>query len=321
MATAEVKPDVQETPPQTTEAVGAAPAATPDAAAQEALKKAEAAQNARVTLAAMSAPKPTVDLGLPAEQPVVGMGETTPPTIPSTPEEAKEPEFLDSVLKYYDEAVARGKGPVGATFDAILYALTTGSTKLWDWVSGLFNGKKKDEESPEPSAATPAEAAETSKDKPFDEDFNALCKQFNITEKDPKKRYFLVTVELGKEVEEKYGIPYQVVVGQACLESGFGTSDLVQRAFNTFGIQALGNYSGKKSGAYRAYESLSDCFTGYGVMLSTSSIYKAAFAHKDDPKQFLEAIKAAGYAEDPDYVSKVISAAAVYDLSFANANS
>lgn len=274
--------------------------------------------------------------------------EPAPPTIPATPAEAKEPEFLDSVLKYYDSSIERGKGSVGATFDAILYALTSGSTKLWDWVTGLFNGKKKDEEgevptTPEttdesvaPATPNPVEAIPEGPKKTYLENIRSLLSEFGITETtDKKKNFFLVATKLGKEVEEKYGIPYQVVVAQSCLESGFGTSGLTQNALNCFGYKTGSRYEGEEvtmqtaeyrggvrqmeNAQFRSYVSLRESFMDYGKLLTGSSRYAGAFKYKNDPKRFLEEVIKAGYATDPNYVSKAEKAVATYDLTLSNA--
>lgn len=206
MATAEISSSLEAQSAAKAESGAAAPA--PDEAAQEALKKAEAAQEARVTLAAISAPKLVVDLGL---------GDTPPaaaPTLPATPAEAKEPEFLDSVLKYYDEAVARGKGPVGATFDAILYAFTSGSTKLWDWVSGLFNGKKKEDETPA-QPATPENAAVGKESQSSDLAPSASAQLDTALKANP------TWLAMAQEASKEFNIPTHILFAFARFESGF----------------------------------------------------------------------------------------------------
>jgi flagellum-specific peptidoglycan hydrolase FlgJ len=124
---------------------------------------------------------------------------------------------------------------------------------------------------------------------------------------------------MAQQVEEKYGIPWEVCLAQSALESGYGKKALGN---NFFGVKAMGNYAGKtqefltteywgdKSKAskmvdkFRAYDSIADSFNDYGQLLSNSSRYAGAFQYKHDPRRFLETVIASGYATDPNYVSK-----------------
>lgn len=108
-------------------------------------------------------------------------------------------------------------------------------------------------------------------------------------------------------------------IAQACLESGYGTSDLYVYGSAAFGIKASSGWTGRifrKSSAevidgstvfldsdFRAYDILSDSVADHGAFLQKSR-YKSVVGETDFTKA-AAAVKAAGYATDPDYPSKL----------------
>lgn len=113
------------------------------------------------------------------------------------------------------------------------------------------------------------------------------------------------------------GVPYDFTLAQAILESGFGESELSAKYFNFFGIKAGGNWKGptvnflsnEAGGArrsdFRVYKNAAEGFKAHGQFFHENSRYKEAFKYSNDSKKFLQAIKDAGYATDPNYVAKV----------------
>lgn len=57
--------------------------------------------------------------------------------------------------------------------------------------------------------------------------------------------------------------------------------------------------------SFRGYASMEESFIGYAQFIYENPRYKNAFLYRNDPKMFLEKIKQAGYATDPEYVSKI----------------
>ncbi len=297
-----------ETPSATPQA---APAPAPDGAAKDALKATEAAHGDRIELRQDidSASKPA-----PAQE--TQSGEETPPPVPSpdvsdTEEEpnAEEQSFSDSISTFYNAI----KLSSGSTWKAVMatmgFAFSMGPMKLWNFLKNAWNGEDENEGTKGKAKPDAKEKPRQSIGKTLLENIQSLLKEFGITETaDARKNYFLIAVELAKEVEAKYGVPYEVCVAQSCLETGFGTSDLVKRSFNAFGLV--------KNKSYMKFGSLRESFMAYGERLTTNSIYKKAFEFKDDPLRFLEEVKAAGYAEDPGYVGKVRGVAKEFGLSF-----
>lgn len=126
-------------------------------------------------------------------------------------------------------------------------------------------------------------------------------------------------------VGKKYGIPYDAILGQAALESGWGKSTLTTEANNFFGIKAGSSWTGPTTtrrtaeqtpsgGVYyvnaqfRVYASPEAGFTGYAEFIRGNSRYAKALQYPTNPVRYIEEIRAAGYATDVRYVSKVLTA-------------
>lgn len=128
--------------------------------------------------------------------------------------------------------------------------------------------------------------------------------------------------QIAFDVGKKYGIPYEAILAQGIIESGYGSSKLTQQANNFFGIKAGSGWTGQvitfqtaeqdASGnvyyveaAFRKYPTPQEGWDGYGGFITGNSRYKPALAFPGDPIAYITAIKAAGYATDVAYVSKV----------------
>lgn len=120
-----------------------------------------------------------------------------------------------------------------------------------------------------------------------------------------------------------------VVIAQACLETGFGKSQIMMKAYAVFGIKATTNWKGKVYNArtnevyngvstnisayFRAYNSFQESIKDYFDLICNLSRYKKAM----DCKSYEECIKAianGGYATDPNYSNLVISIIRQYNL-------
>ena len=124
-----------------------------------------------------------------------------------------------------------------------------------------------------------------------------------------------------KKYAPEYGIKvYSPIIAQAILESAWGGSKLAGY-HNYFGLKAGKGYKGKtvdfktkeeKNGkmitiidTFRAFDTLEDGVKGYFDFINTAR-YKS-LKGITDPKKYLEAIKAAGYATASNYVASVYS--------------
>jgi flagellum-specific peptidoglycan hydrolase FlgJ len=132
-------------------------------------------------------------------------------------------------------------------------------------------------------------------------------------------------VEGARRVMADYRVPASVAIGQASLESGYGTSRLGAQDKNYFGIKCNGQHPGPVAIGCRAWETTEctpDCHTviayfriyraredslrDYAILLTSLSRYAPAFNHVNDPDRFIREIQNGGYATDPRYADKVI---------------
>ena len=127
--------------------------------------------------------------------------------------------------------------------------------------------------------------------------------------------------EISVKIEEKYGIPRQVVLWQALLESWNWQSKLTKLANNAFGHKARPGQASiammtweyrnwnywKELANFRTFNNLEASFEAYARLLTWASRYRNAFNYKNNPERFLYEIINAWYATlSPDkYVANV----------------
>lgn len=157
----------------------------------------------------------------------------------------------------------------------------------------------------------------------FDKDQDALMTEFHLTDTgNAKGNFYLVAEKLAHEVQDKYGVPWQVCLAQACIESGYGheLGKAGREGYVIFGIKGTG-YKGKvvesgtqegsqgerrEQAAFRGYASIRESFDGYGNFLKKS--FPDAFQFKNDPALFAASLEANPhhmYAEDKEYLEKI----------------
>lgn len=130
---------------------------------------------------------------------------------------------------------------------------------------------------------------------------------------------------------EKRGNPLfsSVVIAQACLETGYGKSNLMMNANAIFGIKATSSWTGKVYSAktkevynnnpvyihdkFRAYNSLEESIADYFDLITKTSRYRKALT-TETPLGCIEEIKKGGYATDPEYVRLVMNIIEKYNL-------
>lgn len=122
-----------------------------------------------------------------------------------------------------------------------------------------------------------------------------------------------------------------VIIAQAALESAWGTSAMMTKANAYFGIKAGSNWKGKVyssktkecyagigfttiTGVFRAYDSLADSISDYYNLICNNSRYASA-VNNSNPRNTITAIKNAGYATDPNYISDVMAIINKYNLT------
>lgn len=131
-----------------------------------------------------------------------------------------------------------------------------------------------------------------------------------------------------KKYAPEYGIKvYSPIIAQAILESAWGCSKLALH-HNYFGLKAGKAYKGKTvdfktkeeikgktvtiTDTFRAFDTLDAGVKGYFDFINTAR-YKS-LKGITDPKKYLEAIKASGYATASNYVTSVYSVIEKNDL-------
>jgi flagellar protein FlgJ len=141
------------------------------------------------------------------------------------------------------------------------------------------------------------------------------------------KDFVSALIEPAKGVEEKIGVPFQVVIAQAALETGWGQKIIKDQqgssSNNLFNIKADSRWDGehiqkdtlefeegamvKKSAPFRAYESLNESFNDYTNFLTTNDRYQGALQNAGNVEHFLQGLQQAGYATDPQYANKIMA--------------
>ncbi len=141
------------------------------------------------------------------------------------------------------------------------------------------------------------------------------------------KDFVSALIEPAKTVQEKLGVPFQVVIAQAALETGWGQKIIKDEngasSNNLFNIKADKRWAGdkiqketlefeqgsmvKKSAPFRAYQSLSESFNDYANFLSDNDRYQGALQSSGNVEHFLHGLQKAGYATDPQYANKIMA--------------
>jgi flagellar protein FlgJ len=128
------------------------------------------------------------------------------------------------------------------------------------------------------------------------------------------------------QASQSSGVPAQLMLGQAALESGWGKREIHMadgsNSYNLFGIKAGANWNGKvanvttteyQGGAptkqvasFRAYSSYAEAFQDYAHMISSNPRYSAVLQQGGDANGMAQAVQKAGYATDPNYADKLV---------------
>lgn len=149
--------------------------------------------------------------------------------------------------------------------------------------------------------------------------------QFSAVEFDGSSTGFVSQLySMAKTAAEKLGVPPEVLIAQAALETGWGkkiTGMGDKSSLNLFNIKADQRWQGntisvptlevrngtavREIASFRAYESPQHSFDDYVDFIKTSPRYEQALMAKDS-ESYARALSEAGYATDPDYSEKII---------------
>jgi flagellar protein FlgJ len=127
------------------------------------------------------------------------------------------------------------------------------------------------------------------------------------------------------QASQSSGVPPQLMLGQAALESGWGKREIRtadgSNSYNLFGIKAGSGWNGKVASVttteyqngiankqvenFRAYSSYAEAFKDYAHMLSTNPRYAGVLQQAGDAAGMAQALQQGGYATDPHYADKL----------------
>jgi flagellum-specific peptidoglycan hydrolase FlgJ len=126
--------------------------------------------------------------------------------------------------------------------------------------------------------------------------------EVTVTPKAPKvwkgSTYVQTYGPLADELEEEYGVPAEVILGVAILESGSGTSKTAKTLNNHFGIVGKNKLTTRKS-IYKQYESVADSYEHFCKIVAKKKACKDLNA-ETHYRIWVDKISKSGYSEVPD---------------------
>lgn len=128
------------------------------------------------------------------------------------------------------------------------------------------------------------------------------------------------------EASQKSGVPHQLIIAQAALESGWGNREILTQdgkpSYNLFGIKATGGWKGKTTeittteyingkpqkikAAFRVYDSYAHALEDHAALLTKNPRYQGV-PRSPTLEGAAHALQSGGYATDPKYAKKLIS--------------
>ncbi|PWT98062.1 MAG: hypothetical protein C5B52_12875 [Bacteroidetes bacterium] len=122
---------------------------------------------------------------------------------------------------------------------------------------------------------------------------------------------------------QRTGVPASIKLAQGILETEAGTSELVKRSNNHFGIKCKNNWDGNRvyhdddarGECFRAYPTAAESYRDHSDFLKGSPRYAFLFQlDPEDYKAWAYGLKKAGYATNPKYTQQLIQYIEDYDL-------
>ena len=123
--------------------------------------------------------------------------------------------------------------------------------------------------------------------------------------------------------EIRTGVPASITLAQGIHETGAGTSDLVLKSNNHFGIKCKADWGGAsvthdddaKGECFRKYDDPMDSYKDHSDFLKNRPYYSTLFTLDPmDYKAWAHGLKKAGYATNPKYAHILIKLIEDYDL-------
>lgn len=141
-----------------------------------------------------------------------------------------------------------------------------------------------------------------------------------------RSQHFLDYIEQFHQIairqQQKHGIPASIILAQGLLESGGGKGRLAVLANNHFGIKCHGwtgdrilHDDDEQNECFRKYRHAIESFEDHSNFLRTRPRYASLFQlSPTDYVNWAHGLRAAGYATDPAYATKLISLIERYEL-------
>lgn len=140
------------------------------------------------------------------------------------------------------------------------------------------------------------------------------------------KDFVTALSEPAKKVQQQLGVPFEVVIAQAALETGWGQKIIKtangESSNNLFNIKADRRWDGEKASKdtlefdngrmlkkhepFRVYQNIDESISDYISFLRTGERYQDALNNSDNVEHFLHGLQKAGYATDPNYANKIL---------------
>jgi hypothetical protein len=137
------------------------------------------------------------------------------------------------------------------------------------------------------------------------------------------EEYINAHKELAIAEMQRTGIPAAIKLAQGIHETSAGTSELVLKSNNHFGIKCKTNWTGRsvrhdddaRGECFRAYNSAMDSYKDHSDFLKNSPRYASLFAlDPTDYEGWAYGLKRAGYATNPKYPQVIIKLIRDYNL-------
>lgn len=133
-------------------------------------------------------------------------------------------------------------------------------------------------------------------------------------------------VSPARDVARQSGIPHQLIIAQAALESGWGNRQILTRegtpSHNLFGIKATPDWKGetteittteysggvakKVQATFRVYKNYADALRDYAALITHNPRYQKIL-HSPSLEKAAYVLQNGGYATDPNYAKKLIN--------------
>jgi LysM repeat protein len=142
-----------------------------------------------------------------------------------------------------------------------------------------------------------------------------VCLYTNVYSQTAKSHYIENFKGLAVAQMKRSGVPASIILGQACLESGYGKSSLAVEGKNHFGIKCHSSWNGEKmyhdddlaGECFRKYKTDEESFADHSDFLRYNKRYAFLFdLNPADYKSWAHGLKKAGYATNPKYAESLI---------------